>query len=199
MRIVIFTFCLLCLLCPQETFAEETLQEKKQVRLALADVLKGKKKERLPLDYAPNAVFLELGGPGLFYSVNYERRLPIPVVLRLGFSLFRVGEGESGDGIGYFTVPLSASYLLSWGSHHLELGLGLVWGYAWSALNKRKGAPLDDYWHMAGSLQLGYRYQPVGSGFVFRATFTPMYGGRRFDAIGRYVQWWGGISAGWSF
>src|SRR5438445_530870 len=80
---------------------------------------------------ATNSIFLEGGGPGLAYSLNYERIFENDFGLRVGFSYLSVsGTASSGTStangtISMWTVPVLANYLgINWGNHSLELGGG---------------------------------------------------------------------------
>jgi len=149
-------------------------------------------------DGAESSVYLELGGPGVLYSLNYERLLRPDVALRVGLGLFAIREEGTGDGMTWLTVPITGSYLVGQRAHRFEVGGGLATGYAWSDLNQRPGAT-DDYFLIALSLHAGYRYQPRDGGFLLRALVTPIVGGRRFAPLGMPVTVWAGLSLGWSF
>src|SRR3954468_16892516 len=65
---------------------------------------------------AANSVFLEGMGSGLFYSVNYERRVIDDVGVRAGFSYMSMGAEATAGGSTtsasstYVTVPITVSY-----------------------------------------------------------------------------------------
>jgi len=130
---------------------------------------------------APNAVFVELLGQGVLLTANYERMLstttPHNVALRVGFGYW-TWWGDSG-----VIVPVDASYLLGI-NHKLELGIGyaIITGQA-SGNNLSNGA-------FAGLI--GYRYQPIDGGFIFRIGFTPLFGAKKMES-------WGGLSLGYAF
>ena len=147
---------------------------------------------------ARHAVYAELGGPGLLYSLNYEHHLAIPVALRAGASFWQLSEQGTQRAMSAALMPLSASYLVGWGNHHLEVGLGLTWGLMRSDLNQRADLPVEQLWLLSALAQVGYRYQPVSGGLVFRATFTPMVSGDRFAPLGSPYMLWGGLSVGWA-
>jgi len=149
-------------------------------------------------DDPANSVYVELGGPGLLYSVNYERLLRPDVSLRVGLGAFAIREDGTEKGMTWLTVPITASYLVGQRAHRFEVGGGLATGYAWSDLNQRAGAT-DDYFLIALAVHAGYRYQPRAGGFLLRALVTPIVGGRRFAPLRMPVTLWAGLSAGWSF
>lgn len=146
---------------------------------------------------ARNSAFIEIGGPGILYSANYERFVLPRFGVRLGVSLFGLRERSTGDALGVFTVPVTAQYLFFPGSHHLELGLGVVAGVLWSGLNGAR--PTPPFGLVAATATVGYRYQPPRSGFLLRVAFTPLYAGERFSPLGLPVTPWGSVSVGWAF
>lgn len=149
------------------------------------------------IEAARNAAYVELGGPGIFYSLNYERFFGESWSVRWGLSGFGLIEDGTRDAMTIFVVPITGQYLFFEGSHHLELGGGIHTGFAHSDLNEYEDSDVFGLVAIVGSL--GYRYQPMDGGFVFRATFSPMYWGERFDILGSALQLWGGLSAGYAF
>jgi hypothetical protein len=120
---------------------------------------------------APSSIYLEIGGAGIFYSINYDRLLTNNVALRFGF--------------GYFGVPFLASLTavpltLSWfpfsnstSPNKLEIGAGFDY------INATVTPFFGDTPTRTGSAVcltgiLGYRYQAPDGGFMFRAAFTPI-------------------------
>lgn len=144
-----------------------------------------------------HAVYLELGGPGMLYSLNYEHFIGRQFSIRGGLSLFGLRENTTGDTLGGFAVPVTGQYLLGRGAHHLELGLGLMTGVLWSDLNSYRKS--ESFGLIAATATVGYRYQPPRQGFLFRVALTPLYGGSRFEPLGLPITPWGSISAGYAF
>ncbi len=118
-------------------------------------------------DYVPhslkNSIELELFGHGLFYSLNYER-------LILNFKKFKT-LGQIGiayypehAGIIPLWVPMSINQLISFDSHHIELGIGHV---------IHNDGDKSNY-EAFGSFKVGYRYQKPGSRLLFKIAFTPL-------------------------
>ena len=77
---------------------------------------------------ADNSLYLELGGSGAVYSLNYERFVHDDVSLRVGFGYVSL-KGANIDGgtvtadVSMLTIPVTASYLgIGSGNHRLELG-----------------------------------------------------------------------------
>lgn len=154
---------------------------------------------------AKNAIYLDLLGPGLFYSVNYDRMLTSDLSARIGFSYLSFG-ASSGDGTGtqasaefsYWTVPLTVSYLgIGSDSSMLELGGGPV-------IMNVKGSGLVETDETASGAEasatlfaltgmVGYRHQPADGGFVFRVGASPVM------TFGVGVLPWGYLSFGAAF
>jgi hypothetical protein len=139
---------------------------------------------------ARNGLYVELGGAGAFYSLNYERFVHDDVSLRFGASHVSFRETSTGTwpaaGKSSLTlVPLTASYLgLRSGSHALELGGGAV-----IANIAGDGSTDFDVFGsgsgVVGTGILGYRLAPLGAGFCFRVAYTP------FVARGGLFDWFG--------
>jgi len=133
-------------------------------------------------------IFVELGGQGLLFTVNYDSR----------FSKKRDGIGGRA-GIGYIaeggdyatTVPLSLNYLLGKGKHFFEMGLGATilttGGTDESFLFDENNS------NVIGTMSFSYRLQPVDRGFSFRAGLTPVFNKNFF------IPYYAGISLGYSF
>jgi hypothetical protein len=156
---------------------------------------------------AKNSIFVEGGGAGLAYSVNYERIFENDIGLRVGFSYLSVSatSGSASANATVWTVPVLANYVgLSSGNHALELGGGATivgfsgaasaWGYSASGSGPA----------VLGTVLLGYRRQPPGGGFQFRIGVEALVGkglalsesNRDPNSLG--VLPWGYVSFGFS-
>lgn len=129
-----------------------------------------------------NSLYLELGGNSLLYSINYDHTLRLSEKLKLavggGFEyLTDVSINETSYGSSICLTP-SANLLVGRKSHLFETGLGLF--YPMSA-----GTILPTF-------RLGYRYQPLQGGFLFRVGLTP------FITPGGILPW-AGFSFGYTF
>jgi hypothetical protein len=143
-----------------------------------------------------NAIYVELGGNGLWYSMNYER-LVQDFSLRVGASFMSVSAsaGTSSASVSSFGIPLTASYLGIGGQNHkLEVGAGILFerfsGQASSGFGQN--ATGGGFYPMA-TFVFGYRYAPAGGGFNFKLAFTPVY----HPDLGTFP--WGGMSFGYGF
>ncbi|WP_295672096.1 hypothetical protein [uncultured Mucilaginibacter sp.] len=164
----------------------------------LSNSLKAQAVKSLALDSSLKTraqnVFVELGGPGLYFSANYDTR----------FSKRRDGIGGR-IGVGYLdnygssftSVPVQLNYLLGKKSKYFEAGLGVTWVYfkapgnVYSDIiyfNRTQGGKST----VLGTMTFGYRYQPVDGGFSFRASFNPLFNSSNFEP-------YGGLSVGYTF
>ncbi len=148
---------------------------------------------------ANNSVYLEGLGPGLVYTLNYDRVLGDDFSLRAGFGLV-LGEEKSASGEKsikplILSIPVMLNYI-GGGSRWsmLEVGAGLVLLHVGARVSyiyvqKRDDAETSP---VAAGL-IGYRYQPPNGGFMFRAGVTAL--------VGRYgfLPLWPYASVGWAF
>jgi len=153
---------------------------------------------------AKNAIYLDLAGPGLIYSINYDRVITPDLSARIGFSYFGVGaSASSGDTtasaeFSYWAVPITASYLgIGSTSNMFEVGGGgVIMNFSGSGLieaddeSAEAGASVTTF---ALTALAGYRHQPADGGFVFRIGLSPMM---NFEA--GFLPW-GYLSLGAAF
>lgn len=128
---------------------------------------------------ANNSFFVEAGGPGLLYSVNYERIVENDFGLRVGVSYTSISAsaGGSSASAAFLTVPVIASYLgLRGGNHILELGAGGTVVYANGAASGTGMAVSGSGMGALGTALIGYRRQPVEGGFQFRIGLEALVG-----------------------
>ncbi len=145
---------------------------------------------------AENALYLEGLGPGLFYSINYDRSFG-DFAARIGFGYLALSTSSVGtDSMGnaavqetasasFFSVPITVSYLgIGTKKSMLELGLGAtIWHFgAGIDTIDAKSTSSSSSANEAATLVLpvaivGYRYQPPHGGFVFRGGFSPIFAG----------------------
>jgi hypothetical protein len=133
-----------------------------------------------------NAIYIEGFGPGLFYSINYERYLSETFTTRIGFSSW------TNSGVSFTGIPLMVNYLYGSGNSKLELGIGMEY-LKLNDKNKNDflGVPILGS-HVLGISSVGYRYQPSDGGMHFRFTLYPML---ILDKVGLTI----GISIGVCF
>lgn len=123
---------------------------------------------------ARNAVYFEILGNGGLYSFNYERMLTESLGLRVGYATWDSPAlwfgGTPPDR--YTTVPVTVSYLLGRGERKLELGGGVTFG---DGTFDRSSDFQRDFTFRTLTGIVGYRSQPPGRGYLFRAGVTPFY------------------------
>lgn len=159
--------------------------------------------ENIPPPPLPkNAVFIELGGNGGLFSLNFDRLLlrknRVNLSGRIGVSAFPQGPGFD------YTFILEPNFYYSLNSkHHLETGFGTSWFNALSYDEQtEKWSRNQEYIFMP---RLGYRFQDIlNDGFFFRAGFTPIIkriyiGEPPNDYNGNGFIFWGGLGFGYSF
>ncbi len=128
---------------------------------------------------APNTIFVEGLGAGLFYSVNYERLLFDQLGVRIGFSYMSYGSnvGTSSSNVSYVTVPLTAEYLgLRAGSHVLEIGAGATMIFTDGSASAGGLTATGSGASAIGNAHIGYRIHPMNGGFNFRVGAAALYG-----------------------
>ena len=128
---------------------------------------------------ATDSFFIEGGGPGLLYSVNYEHIFENDFGFRGGFSYTSLSAtaGSSSASASFIAVPIVLSYLgASSGNHALELGGGATLINASGAASGTGVAVSGSGMTVLGTAQLGYRRQPVEGGFMFRIGVEALFG-----------------------
>lgn len=126
----------------------------------------------------PNTLFLELGGPAVLYSVNYERVVGDRLGLRVGFSHAETSGGPVSVSGPWTAVPLSLNLLaLRRGAHVFELGLG--------ALVTSNGS--------GTFAPIGYRYHPTTNGYAHFRVGADLFSGPNG------IFPWGHVSFGVAF
>ncbi len=164
-------------------------------------------------DYAQNNIYLELGGKGLFYSINYERGLfdigdKFSFRASVGFSIFP-GLTKVKPSKDYF-LPLEVSLLHHLkGNHFLSYGVGSTyWNYQVNNLvidegnlnvqPLRVGLKTIEEWF--GHINIDYRHQKPKGGFMFKAGITPLFFAKmqNFQKVKRFALS-GNIGVGYTF
>jgi hypothetical protein len=132
--------------------------------------------------------YLEIGGPGLAISANYDARFN---KTRDGWG-YRIGLGGFvAGGNRVITVPFQVNYLIGEHSSMLEVGAGTTFLNS-TGDNKGKTWEFDKITGFVATASIGYRYQPEHKGINFRIAFVPiLYDEGIIPA--------GGISVGYTF
>ena len=148
---------------------------------------------------AGNALYVELGGNGAWYSLNYERYLRDDASVRVGAMYMSVEAtaGEASANASWLAVPIMFNYLgLHAGSHALELGAGVdVMHFSAGASTFDATASADGIVPV-GTATIGYRYASPEGGFLFKAGYTPLF---FVTTEEKQVFHWGGMSFGYRF
>lgn len=155
-------------------------------------------------DYRRNAVYVELGGNALLYSINYENRFADHWSGRLGLGYISgKGSGVNSSGqptdvsVGVVFIPVMINYLAGNGKNgRFELGAGPLLVSA-GANSKVGGQEINQSGFGIGGLTttVGYRLQPLDGGFMFKIGITPLI----LTSATEPFQMWGGLSLGYCF
>jgi hypothetical protein len=132
--------------------------------------------------------YLEVGGPGLAISANYDARFN---KTRDGWG-YRIGLGGFvSGGNRVITVPFQVNFLIGEHSSMFEVGAGTTFLNS-TGDNKGKTWEFDKITGFVATASIGYRYQPEHKGINFRIAFVPiLYDEGIIPA--------GGISVGYTF
>ncbi len=138
--------------------------------------------------YSSNNIYIELGGKGLFYSVNYERKL-----FSLGEKMFATGSLGFSLFPGMTKVQNSMDVMLPFSisihkhlkkSHFLVFGTGTTfYRYMINDIEISNEnidlqpliarlKPINEFF---GHVNLEYRHQKPKGGFMFKAGITPLF------------------------
>lgn len=147
------------------------------------------------IPYSQNAIYIEGLGPGLLYSVNYDRRITPNISVRLGFTYWSLELPFilTVQRISLTAFPLMVNFLTGEGEGHLELGIGPMPSFTSSHSEDIFGSTSQSSGKsVVGIATLGYRFQPREAGLFFRISFTPLFTFKKFVP-------WVGISVGGTF
>jgi hypothetical protein len=151
---------------------------------------------------AKNAIYLDLAGPGLIYSINYDREIIPDLSARIGLSYLSLGasssDGSASVSFSYLAIPITASYLgIGSTDNMLELGGGpVIMNFKGSGIvesNDESVSAGGSVTTLALTGMAGYRHQPADGGFVFRVGASPMM------VLGANFVPWGYLSLGAAF
>ncbi len=136
-------------------------------------------------------IYAELGGPSVA-GLNFDSRF----TKKEGGFGGRIGIGGFAiDGTGLLFLPVGLNYLIGkkGTKHYLEVGVNVT--YVHATYDGDSVDPDNNISNTFGTLTLGYRYQPIGSGVTFRASVNPII------AFKEGVFWpiYGGFSVGYKF
>jgi len=133
------------------------------------------------------SVYLELGGAGVFYSLNYDVRIfnrKNGLGIRAGLS--GLIDGNRVDRL----VPLQINYLIGKKKHQFEVGFGIT-HYTFKTKERKR------YHEFIPTSVLAYRFQ--GKHLSFRVgLYQAILRGSTKDVI-IFMPFWPGISFGYAF
>ena len=145
------------------------------------------------------AVFVELLGNGVLFSANFDMRF---VKGKNGSFGFRAGLGDffinakSGMvdlAVNGVTFPMEVDYLLGKSHHFLETGIGVTPYYISTKLTISDNRFSGNGLNMMRFLNIGYRYQPLNNGLMFKINWNPL-----ITHDGLFLKWFG-LSLGYVF
>lgn len=142
--------------------------------------LKKESKKKVITDREPQMIFAELGGPGVVFSANYDRRFN----KQIGGLGYRFGLGYSfTNDFKFTTIPVGVNYLMGDKSkgRFFEVGVnGTVIIVSDDVYNNDGFFSVDNVDNQRRtffmtSIVLGYRSQPIRGGFSFRGGLMPIF------------------------
>ena len=140
-----------------------------------------------------NSAYVEAGGHGLFYSINYEHLFVNQRVFKtsahLGISYY-----PKQTGIRDIWIPVVINEIFSISKHHIELGLGHV--FIREASRDMENNPREWFWSGVFTGRIGYRYQKPGGRMTYRIGFTPFL---EYEANPVEFYPSAGVSVGYNF
>lgn len=146
------------------------------------DAVMQKNKERI---WGANHLSLELGGRGMFYSVNYDRYIGRHVALGAGFSYMGL-ETQSYGRVPLTVVPIYSNFYAGVKAHRPYL----TGGVSVAKLHGEGSPTVDGMVGVFPSFGAGYEYRS-DEGFIFRAT--------PYVALMPKATGWLGVTFGGSF
>lgn len=153
---------------------------------------------------AKNAVYLDILGVGGYYALSYERQIlernRFAMGARIGITSYEFRDFNDKFNPDLI-VPLSINAYYG-NVHHVELGIGPTLSSVVKA-HPFKFTPTRDLL-VNVHMQVGYRYQKPGGGFLFRIGYTPYIQAFRITHLQfikptSTLRHWGGISVGYTF
>lgn len=149
--------------------------------------------------HAQNALYVELGGNGAWYTVNYERFIRSDASIRVGamYMSITASAGDASANATWAALPVMFQYLgVASGSHALELAGGVSFNYLSGTASTTEATAMSSGFIPAGTATIGYRYSNPDGGFVFRAGYTPLF---FVTTEVKEIFHWGGMSFGYRF
>jgi hypothetical protein len=130
---------------------------------------------------AENGIYVEGLGPGLFYSLNYDRTFG-DVAARVGISYVSLSvsdaSGQSSAHAYFLGIPVTVSYIGVGSKRHMfEMGAGVTFWNVGAGFNSfGADSQSSSTTFVLGTAILGYRLQPPDGGFMLRTGVSPIIG-----------------------
>lgn len=165
------------------------------------------------------SIYLELGGAGLPYSLNYDFRFDKDRIdswgMRVGAGGYAISGGDS-----FFSAPIQVNKLFGKNGHYFEFGAGATflafssetYSYCQSGYNDPDTGEfictdlftsrsdftefileIDGSPNVMGTLNFGYRKIPVDGGFMWKVNLNPIFNNSGFWPL------WVGVGFGYAF
>jgi len=167
---------------------DTTLTKKTDTRLMKKDTAAMAQDTTDASEIKAKGYYLEVGGPGLAISANYDARFGKQ---RDGWG-YRIGLGGFiAGGNNVVTVPFQVNFLIGNHASMFEAGAGTTF-LSSRGDNKGKTWEFDKITGFIATATFGYRYQPEGKGINFRIAFVPLLTDQGFIPAG-------GVSIGYNF
>lgn len=119
--------------------------------------------DSLPKPSSHRAVYAELLGNGILFSVNYDFRFNKTdkgLGMRLGFGFFGVTD------LGLISFPVGINYLAGKAPNYLETGIGYTYAIGTGFFGDSHASIIVP--------SIGYRYQSFKKGFFGRVVISPL-------------------------
>lgn len=140
-------------------------------------------------DVRPWSIYAETLGTGLSpLSLNVDTRFSKTLNGLGGHTGISFVKVENAS---MFTIPVGINYLLGKRGKYFEIGAGATAMISFGKSSSFRDKDRDDsdrIWsdsRIAGTLKIGYRYQPVNGGFTYGFGFVPVFG----SLAGKFVFW----------
>jgi hypothetical protein len=147
-----------------------------------------------------NAVYVEILGNGLAYSLNYENFINTQISCRAGLAYIPIFSTMvdvfTPQSTAMLVFPLTLNYFTNLdindinSPHKLELGLGIDI-IKFIGDDNFEGAGVFSKFSksglgVVGTATIGYRYLPITKGFIFGVGFTPLFTTAEFQLFGGF-------------
>ena len=143
-----------------------------------------------------SSVYLEVGGVAGLWSLNYDWELReinenLQLLGRAGLGIY---SEFNGAGFSDVIIPVSSMFLWGKSTHRVEVGGGITY-YNWTFRDVLMQDGFSRKTDLLGHLIIGYRFQKLKGGLMFRVTYTPII----ITDSNKLFEHWAGGSIGYTF